>query len=456
MRYILNELFCLRGWKNKPYCICNDTLPAPPISISRELTELLSGPFEYEGGSAATDRLIRSGIVRPAKEGECLEPSRRYRNYGCLHFNTVIFSITGKCNYNCMHCSVNAPSAPMGELPFSRIETMLDEMKECGLKSVVLIGGEPLIRKDFLQIVDAVTVRGMFVTEIFTNGSLIDETLIEELMSRKLKPLFMISFDGVGFHDTMRGIKGAEEVFYHSVELLRSRGFPIACNMCVTKDSIHSLWDTIVTLAEKGVSSLTVYPPVECGLWKDKIDELGASMELVGEVYTDVIEKYVAADYPLDLHLYGLMYFMKRVRRFAMIPHWGYSQGKAAVTPACKVYQKELNISPEGILSPCYALMADEYIRTHMPNVHKMPLKQALTDSAFTRIMELTAADIAAHNPKCRECEYLPSCAGGCRMNAFEKNGDFLSYDPQMCFFYERKLPERFREAVKRGQKNMA
>ncbi len=262
MKYILNEPWCLRGWKNKPYCICDFTSSANPIEISEEDKDFLSGAFAYNGGNQKIDRLINAGILRPAGEEESLDESRQYMNYGCLHFSSVIFSITGRCNYNCMHCSVSAPKAPMEEIPFERIEKQLDEIKECGLKNIVLIGGEPLIRKDFLQIVDAIMQRDLFVVQFFTNGSLVNETLLDELEKRKLYPTFMISFDGVGYHDIMRGVIGAEEQFYRSVDLLRSRNFRVSCNMCITRDSVVSIWDTIRILSEKEVDLLIVYPPV--------------------------------------------------------------------------------------------------------------------------------------------------------------------------------------------------
>ena len=66
---------------------------------------------------------------------------------GILHFDSVIFSITGRCNYKCRHCSVNAPNAALEEISFERICGTLDEIKECGIENVVLIGGEPLIRR---------------------------------------------------------------------------------------------------------------------------------------------------------------------------------------------------------------------------------------------------------------------------------------------------------------------
>ena len=453
MNYILNEPWCLRGWKNKPYCLCNFTSPAPPVEISEKDKDVLSGPFAYSSGNPSVDQMIRSGMLRPAEEGESLDETRQYRNFGCLHFSSVIFSITGKCNYNCLHCSVNAPKAPMEEVPFERIEKMLDEIRECGLKNIVLIGGEPLVRRDFIQIVDAILQRGLFVAQIFTNGSLVNDALLDELDKRNVSPTFMISFDGVGYHDIMRGVKGAEEQFYRCVDLLRSRNYRVTCNMCITKDSVVSVWDTIRVLSEKGVESLIVYPPVESGLWRDRYQEMGVSLDKMCAEYEDVFEKYVAADYPMDLIMYGLISFVRSRRKWALLPSWSYHPEKAAVTPACRVYRRELNISPEGILSPCYAIMADEHIRNSMPDINKIPLRQALTDSAYTEIMELTSQDIADHNPKCRECEYHVMCGGGCRMSAFEKTGDLLGYDPQMCYFFEHGFPEKFVEAIRRGEK---
>ena len=119
---------------------------------------------------------------------------------------------------------------------------------------------------------------------------------------------------------TMRGVRGEEDVFYKKPELLREYGFRISCNMCVTRESIASLWKTIQVLSERGVSSLTVYPPASCRLWKDKADSLGASSGLVADEYERVIEEYTAANYPLYLNMYGLAYFDSRSKKYVIAP----------------------------------------------------------------------------------------------------------------------------------------
>ena len=452
MLYTLNKECSLRGWKNIPYSIEFETSSRSPLPIDRELTEKLSAPLEYEAGDPRMDSLIRQGILVPCGEDHALSPGQQYRDHECLHFDTVIFSITGRCNYRCMHCSVNAPESPAPETPLPRICQLLDEMKECGLKNVVLIGGEPLIHKDFLQIVDEVSVRGMFITEIFSNGSLVTPALLDELERRGIRTTFMLSFDGVGYHDRMRGVPGAEENFYRCVRLLRERQFPVACNMCITRESVQTIWPTIEKLSAMGVRSLTVYPPVECGLWAGKAGTMGVTTEMIGEEYSKVIERFVAAGYPMDLNMYGMIYFSSALRKYALTPKWRNMGTDPDRTPACVTFARELNISPEGILSPCYALMSDEYVRREMPNLHRMSLKQALTDSAFTRIMEITQGDVRRRNGKCASCEFLSMCGGGCRLSAFKKTGDFMGYDPQMCEFFENGFDQKFMEAIRNGR----
>ena len=449
--YILEKNCSLRGWKNIPYSVEFEDQPRSPLAISPALAHKLEGPVEYEKKDPEISSLIGQKILVPCSEDAALADHQRYYNYGCLHFDNVIFSITGRCNYNCMHCSVNAPQSPMTELPFEKICNMLEEMKECGLKSVVLIGGEPLIRPDFLRVVDEVSKRKMFIAEIFTNGSLVTEDLLDELDRRHLRPLFMLSFDGVGYHDKMRGIPGAEQDLYRCATLLHQRGYPVSANMCITRESIHSIWDTVLKLSELGVRSLTVYPPVECGAWEEKASAMGVTTQMIGEVYPELIRKFVAADYPLDLNLYGMIYLSSKHRKFAITPKWKTWGKPPERSLACLTFARELNISPEGILSPCYAMMSDDYTRKEMPDLYQMSLKEALTDSAFTKIMELTNADIRDHNPKCRDCEYLPMCGGGCRLSAFKKTGDLLGYDPQMCEFFENRIDLKFREAIRQA-----
>jgi hypothetical protein len=64
-----------------------------PMDITEGDMRGLSSAFEYNGGNQVIDRMIDAGMLRPAAEGETLDEARQYRNYGCLHFSSVIFPL---------------------------------------------------------------------------------------------------------------------------------------------------------------------------------------------------------------------------------------------------------------------------------------------------------------------------------------------------------------------------
>ena len=64
----------------------------------------------------------------------------------------------------------------------------------------------------------------MAIPDIFTNATLIDDAVVAELAARGLDPIFHVSFDGVGRHDVMRGVPGAENAARQGIAALKSAG----------------------------------------------------------------------------------------------------------------------------------------------------------------------------------------------------------------------------------------
>ena len=59
----------------------------------------------------------------------------------------------------------------------------------------------------------------MVIGKIYTNGWLLNEEVLDQFASRGMKPQISVSFDGVGWHDWMRGIQGAEERTLNALRL---------------------------------------------------------------------------------------------------------------------------------------------------------------------------------------------------------------------------------------------
>ena len=91
------------------------------------------------------------------------------------------WELTCRCNLKCVMCYTdpfNTPERIRQELPTSEILRILDEIHEAGCMELVLTGGEPLSRPDFLEIYQAAHQKGFLIT-IFTNGTRITEEIFK-------------------------------------------------------------------------------------------------------------------------------------------------------------------------------------------------------------------------------------------------------------------------------------
>lgn len=76
------------------------------------------------------------------------------------------------------------------ELYTDKIINILNQAKELGISFIVVAGGEPFVRKDFLKIIKTFPE---LIFLVFTNGLLIDDILLEKIKSRKnVVPLISI------------------------------------------------------------------------------------------------------------------------------------------------------------------------------------------------------------------------------------------------------------------------
>lgn len=94
---------------------------------------------------------------------------------------SVIFEITPKCNFNCVHCYLYDHHCSQ-ELPYDEIIRIIDILYEKEVLFITFTGGEIFTRKDFLDIYLYAKRKG-FIIELYTNGALIDDNIISVLKS---------------------------------------------------------------------------------------------------------------------------------------------------------------------------------------------------------------------------------------------------------------------------------
>ena len=90
----------------------------------------------------------------------------------------VQFYITARCNLACEQCNIIYSDAKHQEMNIDQINNVAENLKKIGVNIVLLIGGEPFVRKDIHLIVQAFTKRNIHV-RMQTNGIATREQLSE-------------------------------------------------------------------------------------------------------------------------------------------------------------------------------------------------------------------------------------------------------------------------------------
>src|SRR5881396_137739 len=140
------------------------------------------------------------------------------------------WEITCRCNLRCIMCYTdcfNRPDMIRNELSTSEIVRIMDEIQEAGCLELCLTGGEPLARRDFLDIYTYAKQKGFLVT-VFTNGTLLTEKIADYWVQYP-PSMIEISFHGLteqSFERITQG-PGSYERCLAGIRLILERHLPL-------------------------------------------------------------------------------------------------------------------------------------------------------------------------------------------------------------------------------------
>jgi AdoMet-dependent heme synthase len=149
----------------------------------------------------------------------------------------VAFEITDNCNYNCIHCY---NPRKRDNLDFKSIDNVLYQLKEEGVEKIKYGGGEPTLRKNFLDILKK-TIKLGFDTTFSTNGGIIDKELVLKIKDSGLSRI-QISLDGDReVHNYIRQNNSAYENAINAIDLFAKMDFKISVATTLIKPNLDSL-----------------------------------------------------------------------------------------------------------------------------------------------------------------------------------------------------------------------
>jgi radical SAM protein with 4Fe4S-binding SPASM domain len=155
------------------------------------------------------------------------------------------FELTFRCNLRCAHCYCNLPLNDQDtiekELATEEVFNILDQIAEAGCLWLLITGGEPLLRKDFLEI----------YTYAKKNGTLITPEIADYLVQW---PPFKVEITLYGvtseMHERVTQIPGSFKRCKMGIDLLLERQLPLGLKTMVMTLNHNELFQ-IEKYAEK-------------------------------------------------------------------------------------------------------------------------------------------------------------------------------------------------------------
>lgn len=130
------------------------------------------------------------------------------------------FELTYQCNLNCPYCYVGQ-ERKKNELTTEEWFNTVDQIPWYSF--VTLVGGEPLIRKDFIPILERTAKKTFGKLNVVTNGVLINDEIIDAFIRTKMM-LLSVSLDGYGEnHNINRNKEGIFDKIISNLDNLNAK-----------------------------------------------------------------------------------------------------------------------------------------------------------------------------------------------------------------------------------------
>lgn len=473
MFYRISKDYRIRGWQHSTAVLIDADLNFTEVAAREfsllllcdgmtDLADIPIGPEDQQ----ILDSFVEEGIVCCSTEPDPIDEVQEYQYYDNRIVRSCFWSITGRCNYRCRHCYLDAPNASFGELSHQQAISIIDQMAECGVMKVELSGGEPLVRDDFWQLVDHFKERDIRISTIYTNGALVNRSFFEKLLDRGERPEISISFDGVGCHDWLRDVKGAEKAALRAFDLCREYGFGSDAEMCIHKGNMHTIRDTVNLLKEYGVSALKTAPVTGTDLWLKRAEGNEIQLREYFEAAISYIPDFFRDGMPMNVTLSNIASLYADSTDYEVVPESfdeGDSWEECRNCYLCASARFNTYIAPDGRLLPCMPIAAFAE-NSHFPLIQEIGLKKALSDSYYMQFVGRRVRDLEEQNRECASCQYFNRCGGGCRANALSIDSiegklsdiaDELGFearlmgrDPYQCILFKEGYVDRINETI--------
>ncbi|MDO9173960.1 MAG: mycofactocin radical SAM maturase, partial [Actinomycetota bacterium] len=169
----------------------------------------------------------------------------------------LTWELTYACNLQCVHCLSSSGQRDHRELSTAEAKRVLDQLRELQVFYINIGGGEPMVRRDFFELVEY-SVASNIGVKFSTNGAFIDADKARRLAAMDYLDI-QISLDGVDAvtNDAVRG-EGSYDMARRAMDNLAAADFgPFKISVVVTRQNVPQL-DRFKALADSYGAQLRI------------------------------------------------------------------------------------------------------------------------------------------------------------------------------------------------------
>ena len=305
----------------------------------------------------------------------------------------IHINLTNNCNLRCRHCYMSAGKFKEQVVNFEELKKFFKNLEPLQEKSeIILSGGEPLTYENFFEVLKFLD-NGKNKITLFTNGTLIDDTNYKIIADHCSE--VQLSFEGVtqNYFEQIRG-KGNYHKVINALNLLKSCGVRIIFAITLLPMTIEDVKNNLIEF----IKSLD---------YKNFEIRLNSEIEFTGN----------AADF--DRNQFDKKYLdnivIQLIRKLSELGvEMNFSNQNNIKFSNCGI-GANLVIHYDENIYPC-----------HKFSDYKFKMSDD-AEKIFQAFNELNKSTSICRIKKCCACDLKYICGGGCRIENYIKNKNFLS-----------------------------
>lgn len=324
----------------------------------------------------------------------------------------LFLELTLQCNENCFHCGSSCtPQRPADLLTVEEYRAILEQVKEdfdLSRLMLCITGGEPLLRKDFFEILGYAHELG-YHWGMTSNATLITRDVAHKLAEAGMRTI-SVSIDGLReTHDRLRGLPGGYDAAMRGIQNLLDEGAfqAVQVTTVVNHENICELDQLFEIIDGLDIDSWRVI----------NLEPIGRALQWPGRMLTkedylrlfSFIREKRQAGYPVQ---YGCSHYLG--------PDWERELRDWYWLCNAGIYTA--SIMANGDIGAC--LDIERRPETIQGNIRESRFKD-VWDHRF----ELFRRDLSEGSSFCRGCEHADHCRGGAH-----HSWDYDNNKPMLCF----------------------